>query len=90
MVSLVVTGIQNYTEIDPTDQAPLASAFDAAGVEWMGNLISVGACIGLVVVAMILMLGQTRVGFAMARDGLLPRAACRRCTRRTAPRTGSR
>jgi basic amino acid/polyamine antiporter, APA family len=74
LVSLVVTGIQNYTDIDPEDQAPLATAFDSAGVDWMGDLISIGACIGLVVVAMILMLGQTRVGFAMARDGLLPRA----------------
>ena len=74
LVSLVVTGIQNYTDIDPEDQAPLATAFNAAGVEWMGDLIAIGACIGLVVVAMILMLGQTRVGFAMARDGLLPRA----------------
>ena len=72
-VSLVVTGIQPYKEIDPNDAAPLATAFNAAGVEWMGDLISVGACIGLVVVAMILMLGQTRVAFAMGRDGLLPR-----------------
>lgn len=72
-VSLVVTGIQPYSEIDPNDAAPLATAFNAAGVEWMGDLISVGACIGLVVVAMILMLGQTRVAFAMGRDGLLPR-----------------
>ncbi|MDN4175298.1 amino acid permease [Nocardioides sp. SOB77] len=72
-VSLVVTGIQPYDEIDPDDEAPLATAFSAAGVNWMGDLISVGACIGLVVVAMILMLGQSRVAFAMGRDGLLPR-----------------
>jgi APA family basic amino acid/polyamine antiporter len=76
-VSMVVTGVQNYTDIDPEDQAPLATAFDAAGVSWMGDLISVGACIGLIVVAMILMLGQCRVAFAMARDGLLPRALAR-------------
>ena len=72
-VSLVVTGMQNYTDIDPEDAAPLATAFNAVGMEWMGRLISIGACIGLIVVVMILMLGQTRVGFAMARDGLLPR-----------------
>lgn len=71
-VSLVITGMQNYTEIDPADAAPLATAFDAAGVTWMGDLIAVGACIGLTVVVLILMLGQTRVAFAMARDGLLP------------------
>jgi APA family basic amino acid/polyamine antiporter len=72
-VSLVVTGMQSYQDIDPEDAAPLSTAFAANGADWMGDVIAVGACIGLVVVAMILMLGQTRVGFAMARDGLLPR-----------------
>ncbi|TNM43297.1 amino acid permease [Nocardioides albidus] len=72
-VSLIVTGLRSYKDIDPDSAAPLADAFEASGVDWMPNLISIGACIGLVVVAMILMLGQSRVGFAMARDGLLPR-----------------
>ncbi|HET7351048.1 MAG TPA: amino acid permease [Marmoricola sp.] len=72
-VSLVVTGMRNYTEIEAGDPAPLATAFDSVGLEFMGRLIAIGACIGLIVVVMILMLGQTRVGFAMARDGLLPR-----------------
>lgn len=72
-VSLVVTGLRSYQDIDPESAAPLADAFEDAGVGWMPELISVGACIGLVVVAMILMLGQSRVAFAMARDGLLPR-----------------
>ncbi|WGX99808.1 amino acid permease [Nocardioides sp. QY071] len=72
-VSLVVTGLRSYKDIDPDSAAPLADAFKASGVDWMPDLISIGACIGLVVVAMILMLGQSRVGFAMARDGLLPR-----------------
>jgi APA family basic amino acid/polyamine antiporter len=72
-VSLIITGMQDYQDIDPEDAAPLATAFDAVGVEWMGNLIAIGACIGLTVVVMILMLGQTRVAFAMSRDGLLPR-----------------
>ena len=71
-VSLVITGMQSYTQIDPASAAPLSDAFDAVGLEWMANVIAAGACIGLVVVAMILMLGQTRVAFAMARDGLLP------------------
>ncbi|WP_257866181.1 amino acid permease [Nocardioides marmotae] len=73
-VSLIVTGIRPYDEIDPNDEAPLATAFSAVGVDWMADLIAVGACIGLVVVAMILMLGQSRVAFAMGRDGLLPRS----------------
>lgn len=72
-VSLVITGMQNYTEIDPEDSAPLATAFQAVGQDWVGNVIAVGATIGLTVVTMTLVMGQTRVGFAMARDGLLPR-----------------
>ncbi len=73
-VSLVITGMQNYRDIDENDGAPLATAFDAVDLDWMGRLIAIGACIGLIVVVMILMLGQTRVAFAMARDGLLPPA----------------
>lgn len=71
-VSLVITGMQSYKDIDPSDGAPLATAFVNAGLPIMGDLIAIGACIGLIVVCMILFLGQTRVGFAMARDGLLP------------------
>ncbi|PKH41435.1 basic amino acid/polyamine antiporter, APA family [Nocardioides alpinus] len=71
-VCFVITGMQSYDTIDPNDPAPLATAFDKAGVEWIGNIIAVGATIGLTVVVLILMMGQTRVAFAMARDGLLP------------------
>lgn len=76
-VSLVITGVQPYSEIDPADGAPLATAFTAVGVGWMGALVAVGACVGLVSVVMILFIGQTRVAFAMARDGLLPRGLAR-------------
>jgi APA family basic amino acid/polyamine antiporter len=72
-VCFIITGVQKYTKINPEDGAPLATAFDAVGAGWIGHIISVGATIGLTVVCMILMLGQSRVGFAMARDGLFPR-----------------
>ena len=39
-VSLVITGMQNYADIDPNDGAPLASAFDSVDMEWMGDLLS--------------------------------------------------
>ena len=71
-VALVITGMQNYADIGAKDAAPLTHAFESVGMDWMGRLIAIGACIGLIVVVMILMLGQTRVAFAMARDGLLP------------------
>jgi len=69
-VSLVVVGMQEYTELNP--DAPLAGAFSAAGLPVFATIISAGALIGLTSVVMILMLGQSRVLFAMSRDRLLP------------------
>ncbi|MBE8473473.1 amino acid permease [Streptomyces justiciae] len=70
-VSIVVTGMQKYTDLSVT--APLADAFKAIGHPWYAGFISFGAAVGLTTVCMILLLGQTRVFFAMSRDGLLPR-----------------
>ncbi|MET7983770.1 MULTISPECIES: amino acid permease [unclassified Streptomyces] len=71
LVSIVVTGMQKYTEL--SIDAPLADAFKATGHPWFAGVISFGAAVGLTTVCMILLLGQTRVFFAMSRDGLLPR-----------------
>ncbi|WP_377268969.1 amino acid permease [Peterkaempfera sp. SMS 1(5)a] len=71
LVSVVVTGMQHYTRLS-TD-APLADAFKSVGQPAYANLISIGAVAGLTSVTMILLLGQSRVFFAMSRDGLLPR-----------------
>jgi APA family basic amino acid/polyamine antiporter len=76
-VSLVLTGMVPYdklkTQPDGT-KATLATAFAENGVNWAATVISIGALAGLTTVVMVLMLGQTRVMFAMARDGLLPRS----------------
>ncbi|WP_069812552.1 amino acid permease [Streptomyces sp. TP-A0874] len=70
-VSIVVTGMQKYTELSV--EAPLADAFKSQGHPFWAGLIGFGAAVGLTTVCMILLLGQTRVFFAMSRDGLLPR-----------------
>ncbi|CAL9402150.1 amino acid permease [Streptomyces sp. NPDC090994] len=70
-VSIVVTGMQHYSELSV--DAPLADAFKATGHPFFAGVISFGAAVGLTTVCMILLLGQTRVFFAMSRDGLLPR-----------------
>ncbi|MDP9866659.1 MULTISPECIES: amino acid permease [Streptosporangium] len=70
-VSLVVVGMQPYSQL--SEAAPLADAFKAVGQTWAATLISIGALAGLTTVVMILMLGQSRVLFAMSRDNLLPR-----------------
>lgn len=71
-VSLVVVGMQRYTELSA--EAPLAEAFSSVGLPIFAGIISLGALAGLTSVVMILMLGQSRVLFAMSRDHLLPPA----------------
>ncbi|MEV5898044.1 amino acid permease [Nonomuraea fuscirosea] len=71
-VSLVVVGMQHYTQLS-TD-APLSGAFTAVGQPWLASIIGVGAIAGLTTVVLVLLMGQTRVLFAMSRDGLLPRS----------------
>lgn len=70
-VSLVITGMVRYDQINP--KAALASAFESVGQGWASTLISAGAVAGLFTVVMTLMIGGTRVVFAMSRDWLLPR-----------------
>ncbi|MFE6687250.1 amino acid permease [Streptomyces sp. NPDC057743] len=69
-VSVVVTGMEKYDQLSV--DAPLADAFKHVGHPFYAGLISFGAAVGLTSVCMILLLGQSRVFFAMSRDGLLP------------------
>ena len=84
-VSLVLTGMVPYTEL-AGDDATLATAFKAHGVDWAKWAINIGALAGLTTVVMVMLLGQTRVGFAMARDGLLPRGLAKTGSRGTPAR----
>jgi basic amino acid/polyamine antiporter, APA family len=75
-VSVVLSGMVSYTRLKTVPgggHANLSTAFTANGVHWASKIIAVGALAGLTTVVMVLMLGQCRVLFAMARDGLLPR-----------------
>src|SRR3712207_9332119 len=69
-VSLVVVGMQNYTELSAT--APLAGGFSANGRPVFSSIISLGALAGLTPGGTILMLGHARGLFGMSRDPLLP------------------
>ncbi|HWT23651.1 MAG TPA: amino acid permease [Solirubrobacteraceae bacterium] len=63
----------------PSDQlsgaeAPLATALDeGAGYGWAANIISFGALVAITSVVLTILYGQTRIFFAMCRDGLMPR-----------------
>lgn len=69
-VAAVLTGMQRWDTIDIN--APIATAFANLGLNWAVRVISVGAIAGLTSVLLVLLLSQTRVFLAIARDKLLP------------------
>lgn len=70
LVSLVLTGIVPYTMLNVPD--PIAVAADHIGLTWFSILVKIGAIMGLSSVMLVLVYGQTRIFFAMSRDGLIP------------------
>ncbi|MDE3015618.1 MAG: amino acid permease [Pseudomonadota bacterium] len=70
LVSLVLTGLVPFQTLNVPD--PIAKAVDAIGLPWLAFLVKIGAIAGLSSVMMVLMYGQTRIFYTMARDGLLP------------------
>ncbi|BBX95165.1 amino acid permease [Mycobacterium lacus] len=86
-VSVVLSGMVSYTQLKSVPgsntHANLATAFKAHGLHWASGVISVGALAGLTTVVMVLILGQCRVLFAMARDGLLPQQLAKTGSRGT-------
>jgi basic amino acid/polyamine antiporter, APA family len=75
LVAAVLTGMTPYNTIDVS--APLASAFVNVGLNVVSAIVSLGAVAGLTSVLLVLLLGQSRIFFAISRDGLLPPAFCR-------------
>lgn len=70
IVAAVLTGMIKYTQLDTP--SPIAMALLTTGVKWASALISVGAIAGLTSVLLAVIFAQSRIFFAMSRDGLLP------------------
>ncbi|MEU8411806.1 amino acid permease [Amycolatopsis japonica] len=71
LACLVLTGMVNYKDID--SEAAFSSAFAGLGMKWLGLIIAVGAIIGITTVLFTFLMGASRVGYSMSRDGLLPK-----------------
>jgi basic amino acid/polyamine antiporter, APA family len=84
-VALVAVGLAPASKLAGSD-APLTDAFQAGGIGWGSNLLSVGALIAITSVTLTILYGQTRITFAMCRDGLLPRSFATLNRRRTPAR----
>jgi len=72
-MSYVVTGIAHYSTLNVAH--PVSAAVEALpGTRWLAPFVNVGAVVGLSSVVLVLLLAQSRVFYAMAKDGLIPPA----------------
>ena len=73
LASLVMTGVVNYKQLNVPD--PVAVAIDAMKMKWIASPVKLGAIAGLSSVILVMLMSQPRIFYAMAKDGLLPKAA---------------
>ena len=71
LVAGVLTGMVRWQDINI--EAPVARAFLDRGLPIASHIITLGALAGLTSVMLVMLLGQTRVLYSMANDGLLPK-----------------
>ena len=70
-MSYVLTGIANYQTLDVAH--PVSKAVEALpGTRWLTQYVNLGAIVGLASVVLVLLLAQSRIFFAMGRDGMIP------------------
>ena len=71
-MSLVLTGLTSYTELNVPH--PVAVAIAAAGpsLRWLRPIVEVGALVGMTSVLLVVLRAQSRILYAMSQDGLVP------------------
>ncbi len=74
-VAAVLTGVVPYTQLNNTE--PVAYALRAIGYNFGSAMVGTGAICGITTVLLVLMYGQSRIFFAMSRDGLIPAGICK-------------
>jgi APA family basic amino acid/polyamine antiporter len=84
LVSTSAVGAISYTKLDG-QEAPLAFVLDSLGFGWGATVISFGALVAITSVVLTILYGQTRIMFAMCRDGLLPRGFAKISEKRRTP-----
>jgi APA family basic amino acid/polyamine antiporter len=84
LVSTAAVGAMPYKEL-AGQEAPLAHVLDTLNFSWGATLISFGALVAITSVVLTILYGQTRIMFAMCRDGLLPRSFAKISEKRRTP-----
>jgi basic amino acid/polyamine antiporter, APA family len=73
LVSIVAVAAQPAADFDGQEAGLSAILEDITGSTWPGTMVAAGAVISIFSVTLIVIYGQTRILFAMARDGMIPR-----------------
>ena len=71
VVSLIMTGIVPFQDFAGVDH-PVSLALQRANELWVAGFVDLGAIVGMTTVILVMAYGQTRIIYAMSRDGLLP------------------
>jgi APA family basic amino acid/polyamine antiporter len=74
-VSLILTGVVPYAQLNVAH--PIALGVEATGQRWLATAVEIGAIAGLSSVMLVMLLGQPRIFFSMAHDGLFPQVAAK-------------
>jgi APA family basic amino acid/polyamine antiporter len=74
-VSSILTGVMPYTQLGVAH--PVALGAEATGQRWLAMAVEVGAIAGLSSVMLVMLMGQPRIFFSMAQDGLFPQVAAK-------------
>ncbi len=72
IVSLVLTGMVPYTQLNVSD--PVSYVMQLVHQDWIAGIISLGAVVGMMTVILVMSYGGTRLLYALGRDGLLPKS----------------
>lgn len=71
-MAAIMTGIVPFQQFAGIDH-PVSLALQLAGQNWVAGFVDLGAIVGMTTVILVMTYGQTRIIFAMSRDGLLPK-----------------
>ncbi|MCI4624563.1 MAG: amino acid permease [Candidatus Magnetoovum sp. WYHC-5] len=82
-VAFILTGVVHYSHLNVS--APIAVALDAMKMGFLTPMVKIGAIAGLSSVILVLLYGQIRVFYAIAKDGLLPKVFAKVHTKYSTP-----
>ena len=73
IMTLIMTGVVPYKEFAKFIDAPVAGVILETGLNWLAFIVNLGALIGMTTVMLVQLYGQSRICYAMSRDGLFPK-----------------